>query len=283
MEKKNGKIPEEDLKEIAKFARKELNEDEIYTFSLILCDNEVDRDGERFSLAALEKLSCLFVGKTGIFDHELCSKHQTARIYSCSVETDSEKMTSAGEPYTCLTAKAYMVRNEKNRPLIEEIEAGIKKETSINCSVSDVRCSVCGRDARGNECEHIKGRSYNGSVCHYILEEPADAYEWSFVAVPAQKNAGVIKSFTMGGSEDSALAEEYRTEMTALVVAGGADVLPELSDCELYDICSRLSLKQLRRLNDVFEKISAKKLPVIRQLEVKAEKADENIYRNYKI
>ena len=43
-------------------------------------------------------------------------------------------------------------------------------------------------------CDHIKGKKYNGEVCHYILEDPVDAYEWSFVAVPAQKEAKVIKS-----------------------------------------------------------------------------------------
>ena len=31
------------------------------------------------------------------------------------------------------------------------------------------------------------------------LQDPTDAYEWSFVAVPAQRNAGVVKRF---GPED---------------------------------------------------------------------------------
>ena len=32
-------------------------------------------------------------------------------------------------------------------------------------------------------------------VCHVVLNQPTDAYEWSFVAVPAQREAGVIKMF----------------------------------------------------------------------------------------
>lgn len=36
-------------------------------------------------------------------------------------------------------------------------------------------------------CTHIKGAEYGGKLCCYILDEPFDAYEWSFVAVPAQK------------------------------------------------------------------------------------------------
>ena len=42
----------------------------MYTFSLRLCDNEVDRDWERFDTAALNTLGDLFVGKSGIFDHQ---------------------------------------------------------------------------------------------------------------------------------------------------------------------------------------------------------------------
>ncbi|MGN1081060.1 MAG: hypothetical protein ACI4QV_03110, partial [Acutalibacteraceae bacterium] len=32
-------------------------------------------------------------------------------------------------------------------------------------------------------------------LCYHTLKDPADAYEWSFVAVPAQRKAGVTKSF----------------------------------------------------------------------------------------
>ena len=37
-------------------------------------------------------------------------------------------------------------------------------------------------------------------LCHTILSDITDAYEWSFVAVPAQRNAGVTKQY--GGSAD---------------------------------------------------------------------------------
>ena len=62
----------------------------------MLCDNEIDRDFERFDIPALEKLAELFVGKTGIFDHSMSGRDQTARIFSCRVETDENKVTSAG-------------------------------------------------------------------------------------------------------------------------------------------------------------------------------------------
>ena len=37
------------LEKINKFTRRQLEEDEIYTFDVILCDNKTDRDGEKFS------------------------------------------------------------------------------------------------------------------------------------------------------------------------------------------------------------------------------------------
>ena len=58
------------LDKINKFTRRPLKENEVYVFSVILCDNEVDRDCERFSDEALEALKSSFTGKTGIFDHE---------------------------------------------------------------------------------------------------------------------------------------------------------------------------------------------------------------------
>ena len=192
-------ISDRDLEEINRFTRSPLKAEELYTFSLILCDNEVDRDFERFSSKALEALAALFVGKTGIFDHDAKSGNQAARIYRTQVKQDPTRTTSAGEPYCMLTADAYMLRNKKQEELIAEIEAGIKKEVSIGCSVRSSICSICGKDMRREGCTHQKGQSYqiNGKqeTCHAILNDPTDAYEWSFVAIPAQKNTGVYKQY----------------------------------------------------------------------------------------
>ena len=44
------------LDKINKFTRRPLSEDEVYVFSVILCDNDIDRDCERFSENALDTL-----------------------------------------------------------------------------------------------------------------------------------------------------------------------------------------------------------------------------------
>ena len=62
-------MTKEILERINSFTRRPFTEDELYVFSVILCDNEIDRDCERFSDKALEEICSRFVGKTGIFDH----------------------------------------------------------------------------------------------------------------------------------------------------------------------------------------------------------------------
>ena len=42
----------------------------------------------------------------------------------------------------------------------------------------------------------MKVRMYSGNLCHTVLDDVTGAYEWSFVAVPAQVNAGVTKHYT---------------------------------------------------------------------------------------
>ena len=42
---KAGGISPEELGKINRYCRRELTPGEVYTFSVILCDNEIDRDG----------------------------------------------------------------------------------------------------------------------------------------------------------------------------------------------------------------------------------------------
>ena len=44
------------LAQLNQFTRRTLTQEEVFLFDVRLCDNEIDRDGERFSLEALEQL-----------------------------------------------------------------------------------------------------------------------------------------------------------------------------------------------------------------------------------
>ncbi len=244
-------LDDTELEKINRFVRKPLSKDRVYAFPVILCDNEIDRDGERFSVSSLEKLSELFVGKTGIFDHDPKGSNQTARIYETFIDKQTGRTTSYGEELVCLAAKAYMVRTDKNKPLIDEIDAGIKKEISISCSVAKKICSVCGENIYKKPCSHIKGKSYGGKKCFVSLEEPLDAYEWSFVAVPAQINAGVKKTHEPAekGSKQAfdskRLSEFYLLQDNLIKKVKALYELANVKDEQLLSVTDKLSVTEL--------------------------------------
>jgi hypothetical protein len=229
-------LEESDLALINTLSRKPLTAEEVYTFAVQLCDNEVDRDFEQFDREALGVLAKLFVGKTGIFDHQWQASGQAARIYRTELVEDRSQPTVSGEPYTALKAYAYMVRTEGNADLIREIEGGIKKEVSVSCAVAETVCSICGAPlGDGEHCCHTKGHWYGEELCYGILKQPTDAYEWSFVAVPAQPRAGVVKGFHQAG----ATLKEY--------LSGAPELLRQVEQLEEESLLGRKYLASLRQ------------------------------------
>ena len=175
-------VTAEELKAINKFTLEPLEASEVFTFSAVLCDNEMDRQYEQFSLKALQKLCKLYVGKTVIKDHYPSADNQVARIYATElVQTD--KTLPNGELYTQLKAHCYMVRTESNKDLITEIKAGIKKEGSVGFRASSVICSICGTDNAKSYCRHYAGRTYDKeggkALCTFKLDDADDAYEFA--------------------------------------------------------------------------------------------------------
>ncbi len=186
-----------DIEKINRFTKREFDMDSLYIFSVVLCNNDLDRDWEKFSTGTLNQLAEKFLGRTGICDHSMKSSDQMARIFDTWVEKVAGRKTADGEEFYQLKAKAYMVRSEENASMITDIDAGIKKEVSVSCSVGSRICSICGTDKAESRCEHIGGKKYNGKTAFTVLNDAKDAYEFSFVAVPAQREAGVTKSFNL--------------------------------------------------------------------------------------
>lgn len=304
------------LKNINLFTRRELSADEVYVFSVILCDNEVDRDGEQFPESSLEALGGLFVGKTGVFDHDPKAGNQSARIFETALVREDSTNT-LGEPYVCLKARAYTVRCDKNADLILEIDAGIKKEVSVGCAVGEVLCSICGADQKISPCSHKKGKTYDGALCCHRLVNPTDAYEWSFVAVPAQKNAGVIKTkkykkegfflelsklfeqkneTVLSKDELKSLKKQYEN-LKSLAEAGKIyaeslrrDIIklaaltePSMPLSVVESMTEKLSVTELSELQKSFSKIAARSYPVSPQLGGQPQAAENAVNSQFKI
>ena len=151
------------------------------------------------------------------------------------------------------------MRTGGNEDLIAEIEGGIKKEVSVGCAVAEARCSICGENIRdGSRCPHEKGRTYDGKLCWADLVGATDAYEWSFVAVPAQKEAGVMKSMGKQDREqlerEAALGRKYLQRLKDEVVRLGGLAELGLERDTLQAIAKQLAEPQLEELRAAFQR-----------------------------
>lgn len=171
-------------------------------------------------------------------------------------------MTEAGEPYCYLKGCAYLLRTEGNRELIAAIEGGIKKEVSVGCAVERSVCSICGEEF--HTCPHEKGAEYGGRRCWAELVGASDAYEWSFVAVPAQRNAGVMKHMRM--EQEAALGRKYLESLRGEVARLGGLAGLGLEHAVLRGIADKLGYDELLALKGALERQAERVFPVETQL-----------------
>ena len=217
-----NQITTSEMKMINYYSRKELTPEDVYVFTVKLCDNDIDSTNERFTVESLFALAALFVGKTGIIDHYPTAKNQKMRIISCKVDYIEDKITAVGEPYYRLMARVYLLRNDDTKELIENIEEGIVDEVSIGCSVRRSTCSICHNDIHSPLCGHLKGEKYGvmGRVklCFVELQEPTDAYEFAFVFKPPMTNQEALNELqaSIENRNSQCHIETYKKAIEAL-------------------------------------------------------------------
>ena len=197
-------VTDADLKKINKYTLSPVSADDVFIFKASIADNEQDdRNYMPLNLKSLQDLKKLYPGKTMLKDHRRMADNQIARIYDTELVQDANKQTDLGELHTELIAKIYMIKTDSNKDLIAEIMGGIKKEVSTSTVPSKMICNICGTDNMKDYCRHWPGIEYtveDGSAkgskkrCKMLLSGAKEAYELSFVAVPAQPRAGTHKS-----------------------------------------------------------------------------------------
>ena len=275
------------LEKINALAKGTLTAEQVYVFSVRLCDDQVDRDFERFDTEALPVLAKLFVGKSGIVDHKWSAGSQLARIF------DTEILTEDG--VTGIKAWAYIRRGGAGDEWIADIEAGIKKEVSVGCAMGRSVCSVCGGEY--GSCGHRKGEYYEGQLCCAILRDPVDAYEFSFVAVPAQREAGVLKGMgrqrclkelaeEFGVQEEyrglwklARMGQQYQKQLSDEVVRLGLMLGLKVAEPVLRSAAEKLSGAELVEFRNALREQAAEKYPIQLQLgTVRGEEAMESGY-----
>lgn len=215
---------DDDLKKINKYALSPVKAEDVFIFKATIADNEQDdRNYMPFNLKALQDLKKLYPGKTMLKDHYRRADNQIARIYDTELVQDANKQTELGELHTELIAKIYMIKTDSNKDLIAEILGGIKKEVSTSTRPEKMVCNICGVDNMKKYCRHYPGIEYDVSDgtgnsskrrCKMLLHGAKEAYELSFVAVPAQPRAGTHKSvgFAKPITEKSDTESEIETK-----------------------------------------------------------------------
>ena len=275
------------LEKINALAKGTLTAEQVYVFSVRLCDDQVDRDFERFDTEALPVLAKLFVGKSGIVDHKWSAGSQLARIF------DTEILTEEG--VTGIKAWAYIRRGGAGDEWIADIEAGIKKEVSVGCAMGRSVCSICGGEY--GSCGHRKGEYYDGQLCCAVLRDPVDAYEFSFVAVPAPREAGVRKGMgrqrclkelaeEFGVQEEyrglwklARMGQQYQKQLSDEVVRLGLMLGLKVAEPVLRSAAEKLSGPELVELRNALREQAAEKYPIQLQLgSVRGEEAMESGY-----
>lgn len=165
----------------------------------------------------------------------------------------------------------------------------------MGCSMGRSVCSICGKA----NCAHVKGRIYDGTRCHRVLLDPQDAYECSFVAVPAQRAAGVVKHFEGGlpmdyeksleaageeglhltGSQAKellALVKEwkeqaqwgrsYREKLQGDVLKYSAILQPDLPRAVMEAVVKGLAVGELSQMAQTYQKMAEERYPLKPQL-----------------
>ena len=275
------------MEKINALAKGNLTAEQVYVFSVRLCDDQVDRDFERFDAEALPELAKMFVGRSGIVDHKWSAGGQLARIF------DTEILVENG--VTGIKAWAYIRRGGAGDEWIADIEAGIKKEVSVGCAMGSSVCSICGGEY--GSCGHRKGEYYDGELCCAILRDPVDAYEFSFVAVPAQRSAGVLKGMgrktclkeladEFGAQEEyrnlfkqAQLGQRYQKQLSDEVVRLALMLGLKIGEPVLRGAVEKLAGTELVELRDALREQAAERYPIQLQLgTVRGEEALESGY-----
>lgn len=181
-----------DIDLINKFSKAELTPEEVYAFKIRMCDGLADRVDDEMTNDFLSEFATLVNEKSIplLKDHCWSVECQLGRIYKAEVAEDEEGVSFV---------KGYAYVLASDTELVDKIKAGIFKEVSVAFDGEGV-CSICGEpmekdyDGRGY-CK--SGHRAGVDDCVTLLTHCKDVYELSFVSVPCQPKAAVIKKFNI--------------------------------------------------------------------------------------
>lgn len=160
------KLTQDMLEKINNYYLKRVTLDDVYIFTVKLCDNDIDTDRQCFSDESLGDIAKLVIGRTGQVDE------YKARIFDTIIIVDDDEKTKYNKPRKKLYAHCWIDRKPQNEEIIQAIADSVSIEASISCSVRHKYCSVCGNDKLKEHCKCDYG--------YEILDGVTDVYDWFF-------------------------------------------------------------------------------------------------------
>ena len=118
---------------------------------------------------------------------------------------EETRAKSPGLLFTCNIGDEAGIKGVKN---------GTLSTVSIGAVIHKATCSICGQNiAAEGECEHQRGRKYDGKLCYWLMEE-MEPKELSYVIVPSDRYANTVRiykpkdisakeSYNEGGNDES--------------------------------------------------------------------------------
>lgn len=220
----------------------ETDMNDIYVFAAIATDNTIDRDGEAFNKEALDRMSELYIGRSGIYNHNSDSSH--FRIFDTEVFECNDHIAYEYESYKCLVTYCYTNDSGLKKDIIDGIVSGCS--ISANCNKV---CSICGARIDSNDiCEnkHICGEMYDNKLCFRVLSNVSDVYELSIVSIPCNINARIIrkdyknmkitKALEEHESGGNAMEDVKKTTKNKVVKVKKSDDTEEMTDTSTENV-----------------------------------------------
>jgi hypothetical protein len=183
----------DDLDLINQFTKRKFSADELYVGSMLLCNTEVDRSFERFTLDGLGQFQQTIVGKSLLIGHD----HQAAPeglFFDAAIAQDgSGKKDLSGSDVQHLAASFYLVKTKQNEHLRAQIDGGVYRYVSVGFMYEELTCDICGNSLFSQDCPHIPGREYDVDgtkvTATAVYTGKAEAVEGSIVYLGCQYGA----------------------------------------------------------------------------------------------
>lgn len=212
---KFGVPSDKQLEKVNKLSRRKLDKDEVFVFpSKLAGDMIIPGRNIQLTKPLLDVFSRdANKGVSLLLDHSwapdgfwgLGGRPKMAMPYGRTFDSRYEPSTEEGETVS-LVADHYMIRGVeldgiKTDDLIASVEAGTLFDSSIGFSYDKATCSVCEKDYRSRDCDHISGKTYEveeedgvvrNKFCYIKAEAPGFLMENSLVFDGAYPGAGVM-------------------------------------------------------------------------------------------